>query len=156
MSDAPPIIDQSAPAKDAVPAAAFGIRGQTQFGDIRRRFFRNKGYMVVPYKQAPAIMKRLLEGEIEPSRSEDAQEEITQQAWKAAKRITKFPGHGGPFHESFSEILDWNDPPPPLAGSVLSISMGRMPAPSAYGSCFRMRMRPIAASIPRITDDGKK
>jgi hypothetical protein len=61
-----------------------------------RRFFRNKGYMVVPYTQAPAIMKRLLEGEVEPSRSEDAQEEITQQAWKAAKRITKFPGHGGP------------------------------------------------------------
>ena len=30
------------PPKDAVPAAAFGIRGQTQFGDIRRRFFRNK------------------------------------------------------------------------------------------------------------------
>jgi peptide/nickel transport system permease protein len=42
MSDAPPIIDQAAPAKDAVPAAAYGIRGQTQFGDIRRRFFRNK------------------------------------------------------------------------------------------------------------------
>ena len=37
MSDAPPIIDESAPANDAVPAAAFGIRGQTQFGDIRRR-----------------------------------------------------------------------------------------------------------------------
>jgi ABC-type dipeptide/oligopeptide/nickel transport system permease subunit len=42
VSDAPPIIDQAAPAKDAVPAAAYGIRGQTQFGDIRRRFFRNK------------------------------------------------------------------------------------------------------------------
>jgi ABC-type dipeptide/oligopeptide/nickel transport system permease subunit len=42
VSDAPPIIDEAAPAKDAVPAAAFGIRGQTQFGDIRRRFFRNK------------------------------------------------------------------------------------------------------------------
>jgi ABC-type dipeptide/oligopeptide/nickel transport system permease subunit len=42
VSDAPPIIDQAAPAKDAVPAAALGIRGQTQFGDIRRRFFRNK------------------------------------------------------------------------------------------------------------------
>ncbi|HEV7863148.1 MAG TPA: ABC transporter permease [Acidimicrobiia bacterium] len=42
MSDAPPIIDSAAPAKDAVPAAALGIRGQTQFGDIRRRFLRNK------------------------------------------------------------------------------------------------------------------
>ena len=88
-----------------------------------RRFFRNKGYMVVPYSQAPAIMKRLLEGEVEPSRSEDAQEEITQQAWKAAKRITKLPGHGGPFHESFSEILDWNDPPPPLFKSFLRVEV---------------------------------
>jgi peptide/nickel transport system permease protein len=45
MSDGPPIIDEAAPAKDAVPAAALGIRAtatQTQFGDIRRRFFRNK------------------------------------------------------------------------------------------------------------------
>jgi ABC-type dipeptide/oligopeptide/nickel transport system permease subunit len=42
VSDAPPIIDEAAPQKDAVPAAALGIRGQTQFGDIRRRFFRNK------------------------------------------------------------------------------------------------------------------
>ena len=79
--------------------------------------------MVVPYSQAPAIMKRLLEGEVEPSRSEDAQEEITQQAWKAAKRITKLPGHGGPFHESFSEILDWNDPPPPLFKSFLRVEV---------------------------------
>jgi hypothetical protein len=88
-----------------------------------RRFFRNKGYMVVPYTQAPAIMKRLLEGEVEPSRSEDAQEEITQQAWKAAKRITKFPGSGGAFHQSFSEILDWNDPPPPLFKSFLRVEV---------------------------------
>ena len=90
-----------------------------------RRFFRNKGYMVVPYTQAPAIMRRLLEGEVEPTRSADAQEEITQQAWKAAKRITKFPGSGGPFHQSFSEILDWNDPPPPLFKSFLRIEVKR-------------------------------
>jgi peptide/nickel transport system permease protein len=42
VTDTAPIIDESAPGKDAVPAAAYGIRGQTQFGDIRRRFFRNK------------------------------------------------------------------------------------------------------------------
>jgi ABC-type dipeptide/oligopeptide/nickel transport system permease subunit len=47
MTDTPPVIDPAstppgAPAKDAVPAAALGIRGQTQFGDIRRRFLRNK------------------------------------------------------------------------------------------------------------------
>ena len=88
-----------------------------------RRFFRDKGYMVVPYTQAPAIMKRLLAGEVEPSRSEDAQEEITKQAWKAAKRITKFPGSGGPFHQSFSEILDWNAPPPPLFKSFLRLEV---------------------------------
>ena len=88
-----------------------------------RRFFRDKGYMVVPYRQAPAIMKRLLEGEVEPSRSQDVQEEITQQAWKAAKRITKFPGSGGAFHQSFSEILDWNDPPPPLFKSFLRVEV---------------------------------
>jgi peptide/nickel transport system permease protein len=42
VTDTTPIIDESAPGKDAVVAAAYGIRGQTQFGDIRRRFFRNK------------------------------------------------------------------------------------------------------------------
>jgi ABC-type dipeptide/oligopeptide/nickel transport system permease subunit len=43
MTDAAPHpVDESAPAKDAVPAAAFGISRQSQFGDIRRRFFRNK------------------------------------------------------------------------------------------------------------------
>ena len=45
MSDTPPTIDESAPAKDAVPAAAFGISAtatRSQFSDIRRRFFRNK------------------------------------------------------------------------------------------------------------------
>jgi peptide/nickel transport system permease protein len=41
-TDTPPVIDEAAPPRDAIPAAAFGIRGQTQFGDIRRRFFRNK------------------------------------------------------------------------------------------------------------------
>ena len=42
MTDAPPTINEAAPPKDAVPAAAFGIRGQTQLGGIWRRFFRNK------------------------------------------------------------------------------------------------------------------
>ncbi|MDQ1492495.1 MAG: peptide/nickel transport system permease protein [Actinomycetota bacterium] len=65
MSDAPPTTSDPAPdeqaadalaadlpgaaappapalGKDTVGAAAFGIRRQTQFGDIRRRFFRNK------------------------------------------------------------------------------------------------------------------
>ena len=47
MTDTPPLIDPAsplsgAPPKDAVPAAALGIRGQTQFGDIRKRFLRNK------------------------------------------------------------------------------------------------------------------
>ena len=47
MSETGQIIDPAspssgAPARDDIPAAALGIRGQTQFGDIRRRFFRNK------------------------------------------------------------------------------------------------------------------
>lgn len=45
MTDAPPTIDEAAPPRDAIPAAAFGIRAtkaQTQLGDIRKRFFRNK------------------------------------------------------------------------------------------------------------------
>jgi peptide/nickel transport system permease protein len=45
VSDDPTTIDESAPAKDSVPAAAFGISAtstRSQFSDIRRRFFRNK------------------------------------------------------------------------------------------------------------------
>jgi peptide/nickel transport system permease protein len=41
-TDAGPTINESAPGKDDVAAAAFGISTQSQFGDIRRRFFRNK------------------------------------------------------------------------------------------------------------------
>ena len=64
MTDAPPIIDEAAPKRDAVPAAAFGIRGQTQFGDIRRRFFRNKlavaGLVMVGIVFAMAILAPLI------------------------------------------------------------------------------------------------
>ncbi len=73
-------------------------------------------------------MSQLLEGRIEPTRSEDVEQEITQQAWKAAKRITRFPGStgsggGGMLHRNFSELLDWNDPPPPLFKSFLRIEV---------------------------------
>jgi peptide/nickel transport system permease protein len=64
VTDAPPIIDEAAPNRDAVPAAAYGIRGQTQFGDIRRRFFRNKlavaGLVMVGLVFAMAILAPLL------------------------------------------------------------------------------------------------
>lgn len=67
MSDAPPIIDESAPDRDAVPAAAFGISAtatQSQFRDIRRRFFRNKlavlGLVMVGIVFALAIFAPLL------------------------------------------------------------------------------------------------
>jgi ABC-type dipeptide/oligopeptide/nickel transport system permease subunit len=64
VSDAPPIIDEAAPDRDAVPAAAFGIRGQTQFGDIRRRFFRNKlavlGLVMVGIVFAMAILAPII------------------------------------------------------------------------------------------------
>jgi hypothetical protein len=88
-----------------------------------RRIGLDKGYLVVPYQQAPAIMSQLLEGRVEPTRSTDAGEEITKQAWKAARRITRFPGSGGPFHRNFSELLDWNDPPPPLFKSFLRVDV---------------------------------
>jgi len=42
MTEVQPSVDQPTPVRDTVPAAALGIRRQTQFGDIRRRFFRNK------------------------------------------------------------------------------------------------------------------
>jgi hypothetical protein len=87
-----------------------------------KRIGFGRGYLVVPYQQAPAIMRELLDGRVEPTRRADVEEEITQQAWKAAKRITKFPGSAqGPFHRSFSELLDWNDPPPPLFKSFLRV-----------------------------------
>jgi ABC-type dipeptide/oligopeptide/nickel transport system permease subunit len=67
VSDASPIVDESAPGKDNVPAAAFGIRTtatQSQFGDIRRRFFRNKlavlGLVMVGIVFALAIFAPLL------------------------------------------------------------------------------------------------
>ena len=64
MTDAPPVIDEAAPGRDSVPAAAFGIRGQTQFGDIRRRFFRNKlavvGLVMVGIVFAMAILAPLI------------------------------------------------------------------------------------------------
>ncbi len=88
-----------------------------------KRFGFNRGYLVVPYQQAPAIMGQLLEGNTEPTRAEDVNQEITQQAWKAAKRITKLPGQGGPLHRNFSELLDWNEPPPPLFKSFLRIDL---------------------------------
>jgi peptide/nickel transport system permease protein len=42
VTDSAHPVDESASARDAVPATAFGISRQSQFGDIRRRFFRNK------------------------------------------------------------------------------------------------------------------
>jgi len=90
-----------------------------------QRFGFDRGYLVVPYQQAPAIMSQLLEGNIDPTRSQDVEQEITKQAWKAAKRITKFPGSGGHFHRNFSELLDWNDPPPPLFKSFLRLNVKR-------------------------------
>jgi ABC-type dipeptide/oligopeptide/nickel transport system permease subunit len=67
VSDAPPTIDESAPAKDAVPAAAFGISAagtRSQFSDIRRRFLRNKlavlGLVMVGIVFALAIFAPLL------------------------------------------------------------------------------------------------
>lgn len=91
-----------------------------------KRVGLGRGYLIVPYQQAPAIMSQLLEGRVEPTRASDVKEEITPQAWKAAKRITKFPGSAQGFlHQNFSELLDWNDPPPPLFKSFLRLELRR-------------------------------
>lgn len=42
MSDTPLPTDEQGPGKDSVPAIPSGAGRQSQFGDIRRRFFRNK------------------------------------------------------------------------------------------------------------------
>jgi hypothetical protein len=88
------------------------------------RFAFGKGFLRVPYDQAPAIMSLKLEGVIDPTRAGDRGVTISKQAWRAAKFAFPLPGHSaGPFHNNFSELLDWNDPPPPLFKSFLRVDV---------------------------------
>jgi Calcineurin-like phosphoesterase len=87
-----------------------------------QRFGFNRGKFVVPFDQAPKIMSRILAGDVDPTRASDHDVEITKQAWRAARLVLPLPGQAvGPFHRNFSELLDWNDPPPPLFKSFLRV-----------------------------------
>jgi hypothetical protein len=67
-------------------------------------------------------MSLMLAGEIDPTRESDRDVEITKQAWRAARAVLPLPGRGvGLLHDNFSELLDWNDPPPPLFKSFLRV-----------------------------------
>jgi len=88
-----------------------------------RRFRRLPIDLAVPYQQAPEIMSRLLDEEVDPTRPSDVGVEIAPDAMEAAKRVKRLPGSGGPFHRTFSELLDWNDPPPPLFKSFLRVDL---------------------------------
>lgn len=91
--------------------------------------FAKEGRWVVPYEQAPLIVKERLAGGPDPTRPEDAAEQITPQARKAASRVYPLPGRGsGLFHSLFSEILDWDEPPPPLFKGFIRVdaSEGRV------------------------------
>jgi hypothetical protein len=89
-----------------------------------RRFHLPKSW-IVPYEQAPLIVsERLRGGGDVPKRPEDRDEHITERARKAANRVYPLPGKGkGTFHSLMSEVLDWNEPPPPLFKSFLRIDI---------------------------------
>jgi hypothetical protein len=96
--------------------AAYSSLYERRFGFLRLN-------LTVPFEQAPAIMSRLLDENVAPTRPADAREEISPEALQAAKRVKRLPGSGGPFHENFSELLDWNEPPPPLFKSFLRVDL---------------------------------
>jgi hypothetical protein len=88
-----------------------------------RKFGRERGLFRIPYEEAPKIMSRRLEG-VDPSRKDDQAEEISKQARRAERLVFPLPGHGiGPFHDNFSEFLDWNKPDPPLFKSFLKVDV---------------------------------
>ena len=81
------------------------------------------GYdVVVPPEVAPALMSLRLKN-LDPTRAEDQDEKVPKDAWRKASIV--FPiSHAkilGPLNTYFSEILDWNKPPPPLFKSFLRV-----------------------------------
>jgi hypothetical protein len=87
------------------------------------RFGLGRGRLRIPYKEAPAVMSLWLEGKVNPTRDEDKAVAISPRTRRAARLILRAPGSGGPFHENFSEFLDWNEPPPPLFKSFLRVDL---------------------------------
>ena len=83
------------------------------------------GYdLVVPPDVAPAVMSLRLDNVVDPTRVEDRGKQVPRDVWRKAKVV--FPiSHAkilGPFNTYFSEILDWNVPPPPLFKSFLKVA----------------------------------
>jgi Calcineurin-like phosphoesterase len=79
---------------------------------------------VVPYEQAPALVREHLEGGPAPTRPQDKDVEVTPQARRAARWMWPAPGKvSGGFHSYFSEFLDWDEPQPPLFKSFMRIDV---------------------------------
>jgi hypothetical protein len=88
-----------------------------------RKFAGGRGFFRIPYDEAPKIMSQRLKG-IDPSREADRDVEISKHSLRAMRWVFPLPGHGkGPFHDNFSEFLDWNDPDPPLFKSFLRVDV---------------------------------
>jgi hypothetical protein len=79
--------------------------------------------VVIPPDVAPAVMSLRLDNVIDPTRVEDRGRQVPKDVWRKAKTV--FPiSHAkilGPFNTYFSEVLDWNEPPPPLFKSFLRV-----------------------------------
>jgi len=88
------------------------------------RFGFGRGLFRIPYQEAPAIVSLRLENVVDPTRAADKHVNVSRRAWRASKIIFPLPGSAkGPFHRNFSELLDWNDPPPPLFKSFLRVDL---------------------------------
>jgi Calcineurin-like phosphoesterase len=82
------------------------------------------GYdIVIPPDVAPAVMGLRLDNVVDPTRVEDRGKRVPKDVWRKATVV--FPiSHAsmlGPFNTYFSELLDWNKPPPPLFKSFLKV-----------------------------------
>jgi hypothetical protein len=82
------------------------------------------GYdVVIPPEVAPAVMSLRLEKVVDPTRVEDRGKQVPKDVWRKARVVFPISHAGilGPFNTYFSELLDWNEPPPPLFKSFLKV-----------------------------------
>lgn len=72
---------------------------------------------------APAVVSQRLDNAVDPTRVEDKDEHVTDEARETARRVFPLSRAGilGPWNHYFSEFLDWNEPPPPLFKSFLKV-----------------------------------
>jgi hypothetical protein len=68
-------------------------------------------------------MNMRLKNVVDPTRVDDRDERVTDEVWKKATKVFPISHSGilGPFNHYFSELLDWNTPPPPLFKSFLKV-----------------------------------